>query len=86
VFRLSLIVFCTLGVAVCGVVAKVDARTHYQQSLADYRACLDANPNDPKACESKRLIMEVDERAYNNMSAGIVAGGTTSSNVNVQGR
>ena len=35
----------------CGVAAKIDARSHYQDSLADYRACLDANGNNPQACE-----------------------------------
>lgn len=76
-----------LGLAGCGgLMAKVDARSNYQQSLADYKACLNANPSAPQACEGKRLIMEADERAFNNMSAGIQQGGNTTRNVIVQGR
>jgi hypothetical protein len=31
-------------------------------SVADYRKCLAAFPNNPKACEAKRLIVETNER------------------------
>jgi hypothetical protein len=55
---------CALMLAGCGIVEKIDARTQYQKSVADYRACLDANPSDPHACDGKRLSMEVKERAY----------------------
>jgi hypothetical protein len=69
----------------CGIVAKIDARTQYQKTVADYRACLDANPNDPRACDGKRLSMEAEERAYNNLSAG-TQGGNTTTNLNIQSR
>ncbi len=77
---------CSLALAGCGIAAKIDARTEYQKSVADYRTCLDANPNDVKACEGKRLAMEAEERAYNNLSAGVTERGNTTANVNVQSR
>jgi hypothetical protein len=50
----------------CGIARQVDAQDHYQQLLADYRACLAANNANPQACESRRLLMETDERAVAN--------------------
>jgi len=82
---LAMVAACALSLAGCGLAAKVDARQNYQKSLADYRACLEANSANVSACEGKRLIMETDERAFNNMAAG-VQGGNTTSNVIVQGR
>jgi hypothetical protein len=84
--RDALAVLCLVSLAGCGIVAKVDARQNYQKSLADYRACLDANPANVQACEGKRLVMEADERAYNNMAAGIQQGGNATRNIIVQGR
>jgi len=52
-----------------GIVVRDDARTKYQQSLADYRSCLTANNANVQACEGKRLIMETDEKAFNNFAA-----------------
>jgi hypothetical protein len=46
-----------LALGGCGIVAKIDARTEYQKSVADYRACLDANPNDIQ-------IYDYDPRDY----------------------
>ena len=66
----TLVVLCALMLAGCGIVAKIDARTQYQHAVADYRACLDANSNDPRVCDGKRLSMEAEERAYNNLAAG----------------
>ena len=54
----------------CSIAATIDARTEYQKSVADYRACLDAHPWELKACDGKRLTMEAEERAYNNPSVG----------------
>jgi len=81
----TLAVFCALMLAGCDVVAKIDARTKYQHAVADYRACLDANPPDLRACDGKRLSMEAEERAYNNLSAGAQSGNSTS-NINIQSR
>ena len=39
-----LVALCTLALAGCGIVAKIDPRTEYQKTVADYRACLDAHP------------------------------------------
>ncbi len=41
---------------------------------------------DLKACANKRLAMEAEERAYNNLSAGVTQGGNATANVNVQSR
>ena len=46
---------------------------------------LDAHPWELKACDGKRLAMEVEERAYNDLSAG-AQGGNTTTNVNLQSR
>jgi hypothetical protein len=81
-----LVALCALTLAGCGIAAKVDARTNYQKSVEDYRACLDANANNLRACDGKRLAMEAEERAYNNMSAGITDHGNSTSNIIVQGR
>jgi hypothetical protein len=50
------------------------------------RDCMNANPNDLKAGDGKRLVMEAEERAYNNLSAGLTQGGNATANVNVQSR
>src|SRR5262249_16875887 len=79
-------IFGCVGVAGGGIAAKGDARQNYQRSLADYRECLVANTANVSACEGKRLIMEADERAFNNMAAGIQEGGNRAANIIVQGR
>jgi len=44
---------------VCGCVASpIEARQKYEQSAADYHACLLANQIDARACEEKRIAME----------------------------
>ena len=76
-----LLVAICLALGGCGVVAKIDARTEYQKSVADYRACLDANPNDIHACDAKRLAMEVARRTCRQQSDC-----WTTANINVQSR
>jgi uncharacterized protein YceK len=77
-----LVATCALALGGCGgVTAKIDARTEYQKSVADYRACLDANPNDIHACAAKRLAMEVARRACRQQSDC-----WTTANINVQSR
>ncbi len=73
------VVLCTLMLGGCGIAA-TDTRTEYQKSVADYRAGLDAHPWELKACDGKRLAMDAEERAYNNMSSG------PRTNVNLQSR
>jgi hypothetical protein len=80
------VALCALGLAGCGIAAKVGARANYQKSVEDYRACLDANANNLRACDGKRLAMEAEERVYNNMSAGVTQGGNSTANVIVQSR
>lgn len=43
-----------------------NARVAYEQSVADYRACLSASGARPQTCEAKRLVMETDERHWQN--------------------
>jgi hypothetical protein len=83
--RLLLVVPLVLIVSGCGLAAKVDARHNYEQSTAIYRACVSANSANPQVCEGKRLAMEADERAYNNMVTPLSRGVGTY-NINVQSR
>jgi glutamine synthetase len=64
--RPFLAITAMLMLGACGIARQVDAQNHYQQSLADYRACLAANNANPQACEGKRLLMETDEHALDN--------------------
>jgi hypothetical protein len=66
------VVLCALGLASCGVTAKVDVREQYQKSLADYRSCLAGNEANASVCDGKRLIVDADERAVAQLSAGWV--------------
>ncbi|MGA8560005.1 MAG: hypothetical protein WB685_11360 [Pseudolabrys sp.] len=50
----------------------------YQSSVADYRKCLAAFPNNPKACEAKRLIVETNERRIQQDDRQAVSDPTTS--------
>lgn len=84
--KAALGVAALMTLAGCGIVAKVDARNDYQQSRAAYKECLADNQSNPAACEARRLAMEADERAYNNLAAGIQLGGSGSVNVNTQSR
>jgi len=72
------VVFCALTLAGCGG-AKVDPRAYahaeYQSADDEYRACINDNLKNVKKCEGKRVQMEANERAYNNMTAGITQGG-----------
>jgi hypothetical protein len=54
----------------CGLASYQGARTEYQASAAEYKACLGANPSTPQRCEGLRLAMEADERKYTNIGAG----------------
>jgi hypothetical protein len=59
--------------ALCGcagspIANEAKARQNYEQSTADYRACLVANPNNVQSCDAKRLIMETDERHWHELS------------------
>src|SRR5436190_18094326 len=62
-------VFSLVMLSGCGIVARNDARIEYQGSAANYKACLAANPATPQNCEGLRLVMETDERKFNNVSA-----------------
>lgn len=74
----------TAALAGCGVSARVDARQEYQQSAANYKACLASSP--AQACEGQRLAMEIDERKYNNLSAGANPDGPRSGTLTVINR
>ena len=47
------------------------ARRQYEQSVADYRECLAANPAN--ACDGQRQIMEADERVLSAAVLGLKA-------------
>jgi hypothetical protein len=74
----TFVVLCALAAAGCdttGTTAKVDALpSELQKSIAEYRACVDANGKRAKACEAQRLSMEAEERAYFNRSSGTQGG------------
>lgn len=70
----------------CGVSARVDARNDYNAAAANYKACLSANTAAPQNCEALRLAMEVDERRYNNLSAGLNPDGQRSGVLTIQNR
>jgi hypothetical protein len=89
----TFVVLSALAVAGCvttdttgttGTTAKVDMPGELRKSIAEYRACVDANGR-VKACEAQRLAMEAEERAYFNRSSD-TQGGTSASNVNIQSR
>lgn len=42
--------------------AERTARENYDQSVANYRACLAANPSSAKACDGQLHIMDANER------------------------
>jgi hypothetical protein len=45
--------------AICGCAdSPVEARQKYEQSTANYRACLVANQNNVEACQGRRMEME----------------------------
>ncbi len=69
----------------CGVAAKIDARRGYEESAAKYKQCLQQT-GSPQKCEAHRLAMEVDERKFGAMSAGVTEGGASTANINVQHR
>jgi hypothetical protein len=88
----TFVVLSALAAAGCGTTgttgttAKVDALpSELQKSIAEYRACVDANGTRVKACEAQRLAMETEERAYFNRSSS-TQDGTSASNVNIQSR
>jgi hypothetical protein len=79
------VVLCALMLAGCGA-AKIDspanARAEYQKSIDDeYRACINDNLKNVEKCEGKRVQIEANERAYNNMTAGITQGGNIANRI-----
>jgi hypothetical protein len=79
--RFAATVACVLGVGGCGTAAKVTqdkVRLDYQSSVADYRKMSDWFPQQPKACEAKRLIVETNERRIQQDDRQAVSDPTTS--------
>jgi hypothetical protein len=58
----------------CGVAAKVGARNDYLASEANYKNCLAQNSANPHQCDGLRMALEVDERKYQNLTAGSSGG------------
>jgi hypothetical protein len=78
------------GCAGSPIANEVQARQNYEHSTADYRACLAANTASPQACDGKRLIMETDERHWQNLSTDLKGrlnpNNTSNQNITVQSR
>ena len=62
--RYFILVCVAVSLTGCGLARQNRSIDQYEASRNAYRACLQANP--PSACESKRLIMQTDERAMQN--------------------
>jgi len=52
----------------CGHVDGGQVELDYQSSVADYRKCLAAFPNNPKACEGRRFSWKPTNAAFNNIT------------------
>jgi hypothetical protein len=76
---------CFGFVAIClvGCGPAREARLEYQNSAENYKACVAAK--GPSACETERVLMETDERKFNNIGAA-VSGNSTANNINIQRR
>jgi len=59
------------------VVTLDDARNQFEQSLEDYRTCMNANGGD-HTCRAERLTMEANQKAY----AGAMSSGLSTNVVN----
>lgn len=69
----KMIVFIFAAVLLGGCQVK-EARLEYQQSAANYKQCLLDNPSAIQKCEALRLVMETDEKKYNNVSTNTEMG------------
>jgi hypothetical protein len=72
------------GCAGSPVAIQREAQAQYAKSVANYRTCLIENSSNVKACEGLRLVMETDERAFNNMSASLPPNFSGTRSVNIQ--
>lgn len=81
--RKLLLLALSSGLAGCALADRVQSQTDYRESFAQYRACLSANPANPAACESLRLIVEADERRFTNTGAAM-QGRQGAANINVR--
>jgi hypothetical protein len=91
--KAALVIAAPLALTACAnsPLGKVkQAQTGYEQSVADYRACLAANPNNPAACNSKREAMEAEEHLWADLRCATFGGGPmcniVSANVTVDSR
>jgi hypothetical protein len=75
--------FGFLAVCLVGCGPGRQALVEYRNSTETYKACVSAK--GPTACETERLLMETDERKFNNIGAA-VSGNSTANNVNIQRR
>lgn len=65
------------------------AQNAYEQSVAEYRACLAANANNTTACDAKRSSMEAQERLWNDLRCATYGGAmcnTLNAKVSVESR
>lgn len=64
-FGLSLILL--IG---CATVDRMQAKNEMQDSKAQYKACLRANPDNPDACAAQKAAYEADIKAYREIKKG----------------
>ncbi len=58
------VVFLAMLLDGCGIVRFYKVREDFEISKAQYKACLEQNPQTPTNCESLRLAYEADRSAY----------------------
>jgi hypothetical protein len=73
----------TIGLFLAGCGPVRQARLEYQSSVENYKSCVAAR--GASACETERVLMETDERQFNNIGSN-VAGNSVTNNINVQRR
>ena len=73
--------FGFLAICLVGCGPAREALVEYRNSAENYKTCVSAK--GPTACETERLLMETDERKFNNIGAA-VSGNSTANNINIQ--
>ena len=61
--RVVAVVFLAMLLDGCGIVRLYKVREDFEISKAQYKACLEQNPQTPTNCESLRLAYEADRSA-----------------------
>ncbi len=75
--RAALILAAPLALCACAnspLSRTYQAQAAYEQSVADYRACLAANPNNVTACDAKRASMHAQEQLWTELRCTTLSG------------